>query len=140
MGNLPIVRKYMKGIFELKPVFPKYTVIWNVSKVFNYFRAMVPPWQLTLKDLSLKLCVLLILLTGGQRCQTIHSINITDMSVVDGKLIIPIMSKIKQSKPTSHMAPLKIKPYHEENLCLMKTYVYLSTTHQTFTNGYTPLH
>ena len=109
-GKLPVVKKYMKGIFESEAVFPKYNIIWNVSNVFNFFRHMPLPHELGLKELSQKLCLLLILITGGQRCQTIHNIQIADLKILDGKLFTPIMSKIKQTRPSLHMEPLKIKP------------------------------
>ena len=41
-GNLPIVTRFMKGIFELRPSFPKYTFIWDIQKVFDYFRDYYP--------------------------------------------------------------------------------------------------
>ena len=38
MENIPDVKRFMKGIFELQPTFPKYHMIRDVKKVFNYFR------------------------------------------------------------------------------------------------------
>ena len=55
--------------------------------------------------------MLLILLSGGQRCQTVHAIDITDLQVVGNTLVIPIMSKIKLTPPSKHMAPLKFTGY-----------------------------
>ena len=38
----------------LRPSFPKYRMIWDVRKVFNYFRNLPVMSNLTLKELSLK--------------------------------------------------------------------------------------
>ena len=70
-GQLPIVRRFMKGIFELRPALPRYKSIWDLSVVFNYFRGRPSAPELSLKDLTLKLTFLLSLLSG-QRCQTIN--------------------------------------------------------------------
>ena len=118
-GNLPIVKRYMKGIYESNPVFPKSYMIWDVSQVFNYFRSLPQPVQLDLKTLTLKLAMLMALLAGGQRGQTIHSINVLDIKVVENILVIPIMSKIKQSKLGKHMEPLKFKAYKDPKLCIV---------------------
>ena len=57
---------------------------------------------------------------GGQRCQTIHGIATGDIKVLDDCLYIPIMGKIKQTKPSKHMAPLKFMPYLKEpKLCVV---------------------
>ena len=52
--------------------------------------------------------------------QTIHSINIEDLKVVDNSLYIPIMEKVKQTKASKHMKPLKFMPYIKEpKLCVV---------------------
>ena len=43
--------------------------------------------------------MLFIILSGGQRCQIVDVINMTDLQVVDNTLGIPIMGKTKE-KPT----------------------------------------
>ena len=82
-GKHPDVKMFMKGIFELRPTFPKYYVmIWDVRKVFNYFRNLPVMSNLTLKQLSLKLAMSLCLVLGGQRMQTIHLINLKNIKYV----------------------------------------------------------
>ena len=120
----------MKGIFELRPSFPKYTFIWDIQKVFDYFRGLPDVEKLDLKLLSHKLVMLLCLLSGGQRAQTIHVLCIEDIKYVDDGIIIPIMSKIKQTKRGRHMKPLSFKPFDSElKLCVVKhIQVYLNRT------------
>ena len=119
-GKLPLVKRFMKGIFSLKPVFPKYSMIWDVNKLFDYFRSLPSPSFLDLKMLSHKLAMLLMLLSGGQRSQTIHSIKINDIIVTgDNSVFIPAMSKLKQTRPGNHMKPMVFKPYPEGSLCVV---------------------
>ena len=51
-GKLPVVKKFMKGIFEQKPVFPKYQYIWDVNKIFDFFRSLPEIETLDLKMLT----------------------------------------------------------------------------------------
>jgi len=37
-GQLAIVKRFMKGIYELRPCFPRHNSVWNVTTVFDYFR------------------------------------------------------------------------------------------------------
>ena len=120
-GSLHLVKRFMKGVFELRPVMPKYSTIWDVKIVFNYFRQLPSPSELTLNVLSKKLALLIGLVSGGQRCQTIHCINLKDLIFTKNKLLIPIMDKIKQTKHGKHMAPLQFKRYYNEpKLCVIK--------------------
>ena len=36
-GNIPIVKRYMKGIFENNPTLPKFQFTWNFPLLFNFF-------------------------------------------------------------------------------------------------------
>lgn len=74
-GDHPLVVRCMKGIFELKPSLPKYNEIWDVRVVLDYLKTFVVSSSLSLKDLTLKLTMLLCL-TTGQRGQTIHKFDI----------------------------------------------------------------
>ena len=105
-------------------------MIWDVRKVFNYFRNLPVISNFTLKELSLKLAMLLCLVFGGQRMQTIHLINLKDIKYVREQVFIPIMQKIKQSKPGNHIYPLSFKTYpNDTKLCVvahLKRYIQLT--------------
>ena len=77
-GELPIVRRFMKGVYELRPTFPKHKEIWDVKILFYYFHHQDCAAALTLNDLTLKVTILLLLLSG-QRCQTIQYLSINQM-------------------------------------------------------------
>ena len=54
---------------------------------------------LVMQKLTQKLVMLMALTSGGQRAQTIHSITAFDIKILDNKVVIPIMSLIKQTIP-----------------------------------------
>ena len=116
--------------FELRPTFPKCHMIWDVRKVFNYFRNLPVMSNLTLKELSRKLAMLFCLVSGGQRMQTIHLINLKDIKYFGEQVFIPIMQKIKQSKSGNHIYPLSFKTYPKDTeLCAvahLKIYIELT--------------
>ena len=70
-GAQPMVCRFLKGVFELKPSLLKYKNIWDVNTVLT---SLHPPQDLTLKDLTYKTTMLLALLSG-QRCQTLHLLS-----------------------------------------------------------------
>ncbi len=37
-GQHTLVKRFMKGVFELRPSFPRYKSVWDVNVVFNYMR------------------------------------------------------------------------------------------------------
>ena len=54
LGPHPLVVRFMKGVFEKRKPQPKYTNVWDVSKVLNYLQTLSPIQDLSLKDLTLK--------------------------------------------------------------------------------------
>ena len=119
-GNIPIVNRYMKRIFENNPTLPKFRFTWNVFLLFNYFRNMQEIHELDIQKLTQKLVMFMTLISGGQRSQTIHSIGVSDIKILDNKVVIPIMSLIKQTKPTKDMAPLCFQIHNKEpKLCVV---------------------
>ena len=73
---------------------------------------------LDIQKLTQKLVMLMTLISGEQR--TIHSIRVSDIKILDNKVVITIMSLIKQTKPTKHMAPLCFQIYNKEpKLCVV---------------------
>ena len=86
-GNIPNVKRYMKGIFENNPTLTKFQFTWNVSLLFNYFRNMQEIQSLDIQKLTQKLIILMKLISGGQRAQTIHSIRVSDIKILDNMVV-----------------------------------------------------
>jgi hypothetical protein len=41
-GEHPLVTRFLKGVFELKPSLPRYSVMWDVGIVLKHLQAMAP--------------------------------------------------------------------------------------------------
>ena len=48
-GSHPLVCRFMKGVFETKPLLPRYTKTWNVNIMMIYLVSLCPPKELTLR-------------------------------------------------------------------------------------------
>jgi hypothetical protein len=72
--NHPLLIRYMKGVFNSWKPTPKYSETCDVNTVLNYLAKLFPLDNLSLKDHSFKL-VMLLALISGQRCQTLTHIS-----------------------------------------------------------------
>ena len=137
-GKNPDVKRFMKGIFELLQTFPKYHMIWDVKKVFNYFRNLPIISDFTLKEFSLKLAMLFCLVSGGQRIQTMHLINWKILSMSEIKCLF--QSKIKQIKPGNQIYPLSFKTYPKDTKQCVVAHLkrYIELTLRSWNNSRLP--
>ena len=119
-GKDPLVCRFLKGVFELKPCLPKYSRIWDVNKVLSHLKKFNPVNAMTLKDLTMNLTTLLCLLTG-QRCQTIHYIDVNFIQFTDEECTITIRRILKHTKAGKHQLPLKLRSYpNDKRLCIIE--------------------
>lgn len=96
VGQDEQVKRFFKGVFKIKPTFPKYDTTWDPNVVLNYLSNLYPNSSLSLEQLTKKLVVLLALSTG-QRCQTLALIRIPNLKMNSEKIVITITDIIKTS-------------------------------------------
>ena len=54
LGSLPVVARFMKGVFKLKPPKPRYCSTWNVKTALSFLESLEPLEEFTLKQLCYK--------------------------------------------------------------------------------------
>lgn len=119
IGTEPLIQRFMKGIFHLKPSVPKTLFTWDVKIVLD-FLSDLDTESLTLKLLSMKLATLLILVTG-QRCQTLFALRIDNMEIAENYIKIRVGNLLKQSKPGKHLAELYLESFPKnKNICVVR--------------------
>ena len=117
----PSVVRFLKGVFNLRPPVPRYKEVWDVSIVLRFLKTLSPVSSLSLKNLSLKLVMLLSLVTA-QRGQTLHLLDVNLMSTYDSSIVFTFNKPLKQSTPRTQVKPLVLKAYtHDERLCVFST-------------------
>ena len=69
IGSHPLVRRFFKGVFILRPALPRHNITWDVNIVLKYLKSESPLDSLSLLHVSQKLLMLLALLSGqrGQK-------------------------------------------------------------------------
>ena len=118
-GSHPLATRLLKGVFELRPSLPKYQDTWDVSVVLK----VLEDWNLddiSLKDLSLKLTMLLAI-TTSQRIQTIKALSTNNMSLNENQCRFKFDVLLKTSQPGKHLNNLAVAAYSKsKNLCPIK--------------------
>ena len=118
-GNHPLVKRFAKGAFNLRPALPRNLVTWDTNLVLKYITTLAPVRRIGLKDLTLKLTIMLALLSG-QRCQTLHLIRIPNITLTQNSVKIRITDLLKQTRPGHHLQEISIKAYApDRRLCIV---------------------
>ncbi|MCG8113599.1 MAG: tyrosine-type recombinase/integrase [Candidatus Thiodiazotropha taylori] len=112
-----LIKRFMQGIHNIKPSLPRYDTIWDVQVVLSHMEKMK---NLTLLELSSKLCMLFLLVTA-QRCQTLHLIEMDDLHFRENSLEIKTNHVLKQTRPGYHLHDIVLDRYHNNNLCIIET-------------------
>ena len=87
----------LKAFEQLKPTIPRYIVTWDVNKVLCFLKKWYPNNTITLKQLTLKTCML-IALSSSDRAQTIQKMRVDHCVCTARGVEFPIFSKLKTSR------------------------------------------
>ncbi len=119
LGQNPIISKFMKGIFKLRPPTARYNVTWDASKVLSVYEKWEDNNKLNLRDLTLKLIGLLAL-TTAQRVQTLSQIRIENI-IWEEPVQIVIRSHLKCTSIKKPNTVLVIPTYSQnKKLCVVQ--------------------
>jgi len=120
IGANPRVVRFLKGVFELRTPEPRYQQVWDVSILLNYLQSKGDNSELTLKELSQKLCSLL-LLVSAHRVQSVHLIKLSDIVFTESGCMIVWSEKLKHTtaKKPNLGRKLKIDRFNDAKLCVV---------------------
>ncbi|KAB0804498.1 hypothetical protein PPYR_01468 [Photinus pyralis] len=121
LGEHENLKRFMKGIHNLRPSKPKYNDTWDPKIVLEHLQTLHPNDSISLEMLSSKL-ITLILLCTGHRLQTCYHIKLDNIKFSDQGATIYITDRIKTSGPKK-VQPILVLPYFNENpnLCVAGT-------------------
>ena len=126
IGSLPLVVRFMKGVYNLRPVQTRYSKTWDISCVLQYLRKLSPVSKLSLKMLTFKLIMLLALILAS-RCQSLHLLSIDGMKKGFSSYLLQYSGLLKQSKSGRNNPIAEIRAYPpDRRLCavfVMKEYL-----------------
>lgn len=131
-----VVSRFVKGVFRLRPSFPKYSSTWDPAIVLRYLSGLYPLESLNLEQLTLKTVTLLALVTA-QRVQTLSKIDIKQINTVGDRLEILITEMLKTSAPKRHQPRLSIPFFDKPEICVASTIqFYINKTQAMRTQDY----
>lgn len=109
VGQNDLVKRLLKGVFKLKPSFPKYSGTWNPQVVLNHIKDWYPNLELSREKITKKLVVLLALCTA-QRVQTLSLVKLNNITIISNGINIAIKDIIKTSA-VGREQPVLFLPY-----------------------------
>ena len=128
IGCHPLLKRFMKGVYEERPTLPRYGRTWDVSVVLELLKSWSPLDILSLKRLTLKLAMLLAL-TTAQRCQTLSVLCIRDILFLENRVEIQVKKLLKHSRPGVKMPKFVIPKSSDVSNCVVHALsVYMQKT------------
>ena len=112
-----MIKKFIKGIFSLRPPQLRSAEIWDISIVFWFIDECGHNEHLSLKQLTIKTATILLLLSG-ERINTLPSFDIKNMIIDKHKSVFIPSKSLKHSRPCYVNKPVKIYVDKENpNIC-----------------------
>lgn len=126
-GHHPLVKRFLRGVFQLRPALPRNTVTWDPQQVLTYLENMDCSG---LKNLTLKVTVLLALLTG-QRAQSLHLMDVRNITITTDSVKLRFGDKLKHTRPGHHQREILLQAFSKPDICVVRTLNrYLEETEQ----------
>ena len=124
-----LISKILRSVFNRRPALPRNNVTWDADVVLNFLKTWAPAKRLSLRQLTLKVTVLLLLLSG-QRGQTIWLLDTSNITPSKNEVRWRIGDLIKTSNPKNHVDELVFAAYPpDQRLCVvMYVKAYLNRT------------
>ena len=126
IGRSPLVCSLLSGVFNLRPPQPKYPFVWDVEKVLCYLKSLPAHKNLSDKELTLKLTMMLAL-TATSRFSEISYLNISFKAKTEEKYIFSFNKLTKVCRRSKSQPTLSFHEFEQDkSLCvvsLLDTYI-----------------
>ena len=124
VGEHPLVSRFMSGLFNQKPALPRYTETWDPQIVLNYLKTFPAFDSMSLKQLTLKLLMLMARLSA-QRIQSLQKLSLEEMRISAGKYTFYISALLKQTsangRQNRHLFPVQFRSFDlDKRLCVVE--------------------
>ena len=120
LGEHPDMKKFMQGVFNLRPPKTKTGFIWDVKILFDHFNMLGENATLNDTDLTEKtLCLLLLL--SGTRMNSVFNFNINEIKITNVGITINPSAVLKHSRQNRKMDVFYYKEFTaNDKLCVVK--------------------
>ena len=121
LSSHPLIKRFMKGVFNSKPPTPRNPVIWDAGQLITYIKNMGGNATLSFKNLTHKLTALLMLLSA-QRVNYVSSFSVKAMDLHQDSCTFYPTKLLKQSRPSYLGNPVHYRSYpHDSTICVIAT-------------------
>ena len=118
VGSDENVKRFMKGVYLERPPQAKYKEIWDINVVVKHLKSFPQLEKLSLKELTLKL-VMLLAITTAARVDTLFKLSVDNYIQERDFILLKFDSPLKQSKVGEKLGWLKVESYPEDkDLCV----------------------
>ena len=114
-----LIKRFMKGVFHLRPSFPRYNNTWNPDLVLKFLKTWHPADKITIKQLTIKTAVLLVLISG-RRGNTITNLYSSNIRFNEEGARISISELCKTSTVGKHDPEIIISKFNREEICCVR--------------------
>ena len=104
-----ILKRLMKGVFQKRPQLVR-TMTWDVGVVLKYLRTKFPAKKLSIRELTIKTALLLIL-AMSQRQQALHLLDARNIQIKYDRRIINFGDPLKITGPNFHQGEIQVLSY-----------------------------
>lgn len=119
VGEHPLVARFLRGTFNLRPAIPKTKSIWDPEILLHHLKSLSPVKNLSFKNLSKKTVALLWLLSG-QRGQSMKYIDVRNIKITKNKVQISYGDLLKTTRPNFQQEPIELKGYApDRRICIL---------------------
>ena len=109
----------MPGVFNKRPPQPKYTVIWDISKVIDYISTLGNIEKLSTKIITLKLTTLLAILSSN-RASELTYLDIRHIVCKENSVIFHFSKLTKTLKKGKNPPSFELKEFEKAELCVIR--------------------
>ena len=119
VGTHPFISKLMKGIFNLRPSCPRHVQTWDVSVVLHYLKFLSPAPLLSMKNLTLKLAMLMALISLS-RANLLHKLDLRFRMFKRYGVLFTVPPVRKSSRVTSSPIDITFPAFPQDRrLCVV---------------------
>ena len=105
-----ILKRFMRGVYNLRPPKPKYVATWDVGILLRHLQKM--PLNTPI-NISQKVASLLMIL-AGTRVNTLFHLKITNMFLTDDECTFIFDEVLKHSRPNFDASPIIFRAFPQE--------------------------
>jgi hypothetical protein len=115
VGQHPLVKRLMRGVFNTRPPVQKLCESWSVMKVLQLLKTWSPARTLDLKCLTLKTAMLLALATA-KRCSSLSLLTLKEgfCEISESMVRLQPAGLEKHNRPDMMGDPIVLRSYNEE--------------------------